>query len=197
MRKSIRKEGSDSFLIVHSSSFQWPMTQGACESRAAFSRHLERPLIDLFSVNLSKLFCSPVRLLASTTCCGNKSLIWFKPAAGLSLLRKVWCRLSYQIVNLMMPSTGDEDYLPCFLHNFNRGLTLVVARVNTPVLKTRCGHVKGQVAMAVLQVVLLSRGVQQPFLSPAYIGWPAIGTEDISMEWSPVGQIRDLSRDNA
>lgn len=68
-------------------------------------------------------------------------------------------QLSYQIVNLMMPSTGDEDYLPCFLHNFNRGLTLVVARVNTPVLKTRCSHVEGQVAMAVFQILLLSCGV--------------------------------------
>jgi len=70
----------------------------------------------------------------------------------------------------MMPSTGDEDYLPCFLNNFNRGLTLVVARVNTPVPKTGRSHVEGQVAMAVFQVILLPRGVQQPFLSPTNIG---------------------------
>lgn len=105
--------------------------------------------------------------------------------------------LSYQVVNLMMPSTGDENYLPCFLHNFHRGLALVVARVNTPVLKTRCSHIEGQVAMTVFQVILLPWGVEQPFLSPTYISWPAIGTEDVSMEWSPVAEIRDLSKDSA
>lgn len=100
--------------------------------------------------------------------------------------------LSYQVVNLMMPSTGDENYLPCFLHNFHRGLALVVARVNASVLKTRCSHIEGQVAMTVFQVILLPWGVEQPFLSPTYISWPAIGTEDVSMEWSPVAEIRDL-----
>lgn len=70
----------------------------------------------------------------------------------------------------MMPSAGDEDYFPCFLHDFNRGLALVIARVYAPVLKIRRSHIEGQVAVAVFEVFLLSRGVQQPFLPPAYVG---------------------------
>lgn len=121
--KHKKKRVQTASSTVHSSRFYWSTTQGAYEFGLAFSRHLEQPLIDLSSVNLSKLFCSPVRLSASTTCCGKKSLFWFKPAACLSL-----CVMK-RLLSVILPDCKLDDAIhwgwrlsPLLLARFQQGV---------------------------------------------------------------------------
>lgn len=110
----------------------------------------------------------------------------FRKSADINLS----CQLSYQVVHLMVPSTRNEDYFPCFLDDFKRGTALGIAWVKAAVLKIRHSDVKGQVTMAISKVLLLPRGIEQPFLFPADIGRPAVGAEDVGMKRSPVDQVK-------
>lgn len=96
----------------------------------------------------------------------------------------------HQVINLVVPSAGNEDDLSGFLDDFQRGLALAVARIHPFIPKIWSCHVKGEVPVAILEEFLLSCRVQQPFLPAAHVGRPAVRAEDVGVERSP-GKIRD------
>lgn len=89
----------------------------------------------------------------------------------------------YQIVHLVVPPTGHKHHFSSLLCDFQRRAAVLEHRVLACVQEFRGSHIVGQATMAVPQRLLLPRWEEEPLLPPTDVGRPAVGAEDVRVEW--------------
>lgn len=85
----------------------------------------------------------------------------------------------------MVPATGHKNDFACLLNNFKRLTGFFGVWEKASVLKLSRRYIIREVAVTVSEKLLLTRGIQEPFLPATDVCRPTVGAEYISMERGP------------